>query len=402
MVSAPLHTRGWVGFAKRKRARSCSVKPLTFLDVCPESNATTTTTTARPAQGSCNATYLLGASPDSFSLDHIDEAAAAAATADLIIAVVGDSTNTAKENGDVDDLDLNGAQLPLLWEVVQANKASMSPAPVVVVVVSAQPKTFGASMWTPIGVGRPNALVDDIGALLAAWRPGEEGGTAILDIITGKTNPSARLSHVWPAKAGQVHSVVSNSYHLPATNAGGTFKFTTGALAPLFPFGWGLSFSNFSLGRAKITLPNATASAIIGRTAVVPPVGVDERFLLSVPVSAKGPSGRVTIQVYASASFQLVGQAQPANRLLCWNQAQVPAGGEATVEISCAAADLAMWDLGVGEYLVQGGNYRLAIAQYSGDPLADHSLSVNVSASVRPQPGQSTRDRAEAYSGVKL
>ncbi len=358
-------------------------------------NATTTTA----GQASCNATHLLGASPDSFSVDQVDEAASATASADLIIAVVGDSTKTASENGDVDDLDLNGAQLPLLWEVVQANKASKTSAPLVVVVLSAQPKTFGASMWTPIGVGQPNALVDEFGALLAAWRPGEEGGSAILDIITGKTNPSARLSHVWPAKAGQVHSVVSNSYHLPATNAGASFKFTTGDLAPLFPFGWGLSFSNFILAAPKIKLPTA---ATIGGSGMVPPVGVDERFLLSVPVRAKGPTGRVTIQVYASASFQLVGQAQPINRLLCWNQAQVPAGGEATVEISCAAADLAMWDLSVGEYLVQGGNYKLTIAQYSGDPRADHSLSVNVSATTRPQPGQSTRDRAEAFSGVKL
>lgn len=361
-----------------------------------------TTTTATPAQASCNATHLLGASPDSFSLGQIGEAAAAAAAADLIIAVVGDSTHTASENGDVDDLDLNGAQLPLLFEVIQANKASNNPAPIVVVVLSAQPKTFGASMWTPLGVGKPNALVDEFGALLAAWRPGEEGGTAILDIITGKTNPSARLSHVWPAKAGQVHSVVSNSYHLPATNAGGTIKFTTGALAPLFPFGWGLSFSNFSIGTPKLTLPNATTAATIGGTAPLSPVGVDERFLLSVPVTGKGPSGRVTVQVYASASFQLVGQSQPVNRLLCWNQAQIPAGGKATVEISCAAADLAMWDLSVGEYLVQGGIYKLTIAQYSGDPRADHSLTVNVSATTQPQPGQSTRDRAETYSGVKL
>lgn len=346
--------------------------------------------TARPAQqSSCNATHLLGASPDSFSLDHIAEAAAATAAADLIIAVVGDSTTTAGENADVDDLDLNGAQLPLLWEVVQANKARPTPAPMVVVVLSAQPKTFGASMWTPVGVGKPNALVDEFGALLAAWRPGEEGGTAILDIIIGKTNPSARLSHVWPAKAGQVHSVASNSYHLPATNAGGRFKFTTGALAPLWPFGWGLSYSSFSAGTPKITSPNAI-------------VGVDERFHLSVPVSSKGPAGRVTIMVFSSANFQLVGQAQPVNRLLCWSQTQVPAGGEAAVAISCAAADLAMWDLSVGEYLVQGGNYKLTIGQYSGDPRADHSLSVNVSATPPPRPGESTRDRAEAYSGVKI
>ena len=91
----------------------------------------------------CNSRYIPGASPGSFNLSQVSSAAAEAAAADLVIAVVGDDGSTAGENHDVDDLDLNGAQLPLLWEVTQATKA-----PVVVVVVSAQPKTFGAAMWT--------------------------------------------------------------------------------------------------------------------------------------------------------------------------------------------------------------------------------------------------------------
>ena len=146
----------------------------------------------------------------------------------------------------------------------------------------------------------------------------------------------------------------------------------------------------------------AGAGAGAGAAAAAP-VGADERFLLTVPVkSISGPAGRVTLQVYASPKFQLIGQAQPVNRLLCWQQATVPAGGEATIAISCACADLGMWDLSAGEYLVQGGNYSLTIAQFSGDPHADKSLVVSVAASPIPSPGESTRDRAEAYSGVKI
>ena len=55
----------------------------------------------------------------------------------------------------------------------------------VAVVISAQPKTFGASLWNPAALGRPNALVGELGAILAAWRPGEEGGTAVVDIMVG-------------------------------------------------------------------------------------------------------------------------------------------------------------------------------------------------------------------------
>ena len=123
---------------------------------------------------------------------------------------------TAGENHDVDDLDLPGAQLPLLWAVCQA--AAEHETPVIGVVISAQPKTFGASLFNPVALGKPNYLVTGAGAtgvkaLLAAWRPGEEGGTAVVDIVTGRYNPTGRLSHTWPAKAGQAHSVVANSQY---------------------------------------------------------------------------------------------------------------------------------------------------------------------------------------------
>ena len=284
------------------------------------------------AASGCSAVHAAGAKADSYDTSGIAGAAAAVAKADLVIAVVGDSCGTAGENADVDDLDLPGAQMPLLWEI------SKHAAPVVGVVLSSQPKTFGASLWTPAGLGRPNAVVNELGALLAAWRPGEEGGKAVVEIITGVTNPAGRLSHTWPAKAGQTHSVVSNGYHMPPTSAGGSFRFTTGPAAPLFPFGWGLSFSNFTVGSVSVTVPSP------GK-----PVDPSERFTLSVPVTNLGPAGRATLQVYAAADFALVGQAQPVNRLLCWTQTLVPANGKATATISCAASDLGMWDLAVGD-----------------------------------------------------
>ena len=184
----------------------------------------------------CSAVHVDGASPDSFDTSGIQAASdAVLAASDLVIAVVGDSETTAGENHDVDDLDLNGAQLPLLWAVCQA--AEQRAVPVITVVISAQPKTFGASLFNPVALGRPNALASHFGALLAAWRPGEEGGTAVVDILTGRTNPSGRLSHTWPAKAGQSHSIVANSFRMPATPAGGSYGFTTGPAKPLFPFG---------------------------------------------------------------------------------------------------------------------------------------------------------------------
>ena len=189
----------------------------------------------------------------------------------------------ARENADVDDLDLNGAQLPLLWAISQSAPA----VPLVAVVISAQPKTFGAGLWTPAGVGKANALLGGFGALLAAWRPGEEGGNAVVDILTGAYNPSGRLSHTWPAKAGQVHSTFATAAELLPTQAGGTFPFTTGPPRPLFPLGFGLSFSTFSVDAAAASPPASGTQ-----------YGSSEPFTISANVSSVGPSGALTLQVY--------------------------------------------------------------------------------------------------------
>jgi beta-glucosidase len=335
------------------------------------------------AAAECHAVLAKGASPDSFETDGIAAAVAAVAEADIVVAVVGDSENTAGENHDVDDLDLNGAQLPLLWAVIEAVRKDTK---LLAVIISAQPKTFGASLWTPAGVGKPNALLGSVDALLAAWRPGEEGGTAVLDIITGRYNPSGRLSHTWPAKAGQVHSVVANSYHLGATHAGESSAFTTGPAKPLFPFGYGLSFSAFSVGKPEVNPPQ-------GHTA-----NCTQRFTLTVPVSSQGPRGTVTLQVYAAPTFPTK-QAYLASRLLCWTQIIVPGNGNATATISCAASDLAMWDLAVGDYLVEGGVYRLTVAQFAGDPNAA-TATVDVTATPIPKPEDAMRARAVQYAAT--
>lgn len=300
----------------------------------------------------CTCEFAAGASPTSFDVGGVAAVAAKVRVgqADLVVAVVGDSYYTASENRDVDDLDLNGAQLPLLWAVTKA--AAPRKVPIVTVVLSSQPKTFGASLWTPAGVGKPNAVLGSLSALLAAWRPGQEGGGAVVDILTGRTNPSGRLSHTWPQKAGQAHSVASNSYHMPGTFAATTVKYTTGPAAALFPFGFGLSFTGFALS-------NATAAAPAGQKAV----NASQRFTITVTITGAGPAGSCALGVYARPNFALKRQAYPARRLLCWTLAAVPENGQVTASISCAASDLGMWDLEVGDYVVQGGEWILAVAQ---------------------------------------
>ena len=115
-----------------------------------------------------------------FNTSRVATAAAVAAAADLVVLVLGDSstimatggvhheTGSCGEHFDRDNLDVLGAQLPLLKAVLAANKR------VAVVLIHGRTVTFGAGMTDGY-----NALFDQIPGMLAAWRPGEEGGTAV-------------------------------------------------------------------------------------------------------------------------------------------------------------------------------------------------------------------------------
>jgi len=340
----------------------------------------------------CTATKVDGAAPGSFDTSGLQAAADAVSLADVVIAVVGDDLNTAGENHDVDDLDLPGAQLPMLYAIAQS--AAYHGTPIIAVVISAQPKTFGASLFNPVALGKPNFLVTSgmLNAVLAAWRPGEEGGTAIVEIVTGQYNPTGRLSHTWPAKAGQVHSVVANNYRMPASSAGGSFAFTTGPMLPLFPFGWGLSYASFKVGTPTATGPAAGQ-----------PVNSTQRFQVKVNVSCTGPAGSQTmLQVYTKPNFQLVGQSQPVHRLLCWGAVVfAQANGNETATLSCAVSDLGMWDLEVGDYVVKGGQYLVSVGLHASDKNAQVA-TIEVAESDLPEKGQSMRDRARKYAAVDL
>jgi beta-glucosidase len=100
-------------------------------------------------------------------------------------------------------------------------------------------------------------LAESVNAILEAWVPGEEGARAILDTLTGKNNPAGRLPISVPRSAGHV-PVFYN--HKPSGNRSNIYgDYVTGPVSPLFPFGFGLSYTQFTYSNLKIDRQQAAA-----------------------------------------------------------------------------------------------------------------------------------------------
>ncbi len=178
--------------------------------------------------------FVEGVPVKDFNTSGIPTARKAVDNADVAIIVVGDRAGlfgrgTSGEGNDVADLKLPGAQAELLEECLQSN------VPVVIVSVS----------------GRPYALGDFAGrakAIIQAFMPGEEGGTAIAEVITGVINPSGRLPVEIPStKSGQPSTYLQPKYGTPGLGM------STVDSIPLYTFGHGLSFTSFEYSNMMIS-----------------------------------------------------------------------------------------------------------------------------------------------------
>ncbi len=159
--------------------------------------------------------------------DALEEAVTLAKEAEVVILAVGDSTKTSGENFDRADLNLPGSQLELVKAIYRTK------TPIVLVIMS----------------GRPvSALWEDahIPAIIEAWFPGEKGGTAIAEVLFGEWNPSGRLPVSFPKSVGQLPVHYSRK---PAGNK----RYVEMDRKPLYPFGYGLSYTTFAYSCLRLS-----------------------------------------------------------------------------------------------------------------------------------------------------
>ncbi|HXJ87764.1 MAG TPA: CIA30 family protein [Candidatus Binatia bacterium] len=183
-------------------------------------------------------------------VDNVKAAAEAAKKSDVAILVVGENESTNREAwsenhlGDRDSLELLGAQNDLVKAVVETG------TPTVVLLINGRPLSV-------------NYIAEKVPAILEGWYLGQEGGTAAANVIFGDVNPGGKLPITFPRSVGNLPDFYN---HKPSANR--TYAFST--RKPLFPFGYGLSYTTFSFDNLRVEptqiISGATAKVSVDLT----------------------------------------------------------------------------------------------------------------------------------------
>jgi Beta-glucosidase-related glycosidases len=285
-------------------------------------------------------------SPVSFDTRLIPQAVRAAQDSDIVIACVGDlaglfQSGTVGEGSDTDSLNLPGVQQHLLEALVETGK------PVVVVMTGGRPYNL-------------QGLEDKVAALLLAWAPGQEGGWAIADVLTGRAEPQGRLVVSVPKSAGAMPY-----YYNHKLKSGGTpFAFHFGSR---YPFGFGLGWTTFScdaLHLAKTSVP------------------VEGEVTLSVTVQNSGErSGSEVVQVYVRD--RVASMVRPLQELKAFQRVTLSPGEKATLIFSLPV-DMFNFTRRDGKRVVEPGEFELQVGLSSADIRA--AVTVNVTGETRVLP----------------
>jgi beta-glucosidase len=170
--------------------------------------------------------------------DMINEAVAAANKSDVIVAVVGESSNMSGESASRSDISIPASQQDLLKALAKTGK------PLVVVLFNGRPLTL---VWEN----------EHATAIIDAWAPGTEAGNAIADVLFGNYNPSGKITATFPRTVGQIPIYYNHKNTGRPFDGTGFPKFKSNYLDisndPLYPFGYGLSYTNFEYSPVMVS-----------------------------------------------------------------------------------------------------------------------------------------------------
>ena len=276
----------------------------------------------------------------------------AAAKADAVVVFVGEEAILSGEAHSLSNLNLQGAQSELIAEAKKTGK------PVVVVVMAGRPLT----------IERDLANCD---AMLYSFHPGTMGGPALADLIKGKAVPSGKTPMTFLRDAGQApfyynhnntgrpnngSETLLNDIPIAAgqTSLGCTSYYLDTGYGPLFPFGYGLSYTTFEYG-----------APVLEKTAL------SEGDVLRVSFDLKNTGKVAGTEIAQLYVHDCVGSVvRPVKELKRFERVELAAGETKTVTFELPVAELAFWNIDM-EYVVEPGDFRLWVAgdSASGEPV---------------------------------
>ena len=264
-----------------------------------------------------------------------EEAVSLASRCDVVVAVMGEAAELSGECSSRSDISLPGSQEELLKALVKTGK------PVVLVLFTGRPLTIN---WEQ----------QNIPAILNVWFGGTEAGNAIADVVFGKVNPSGKLPVTFPQNVGQIPIYYNHKNTGRPLPDGEWFqKFLSNYLDvtndPLYPFGFGLSYTTFSYGDLVMDKSQLSSSKILK---------------VSIDVTNSGKyDGAEVVQLYIR---DLVGSiTRPVKELKGFQKVFLKAGETKTVSFTITPEDLKfynydlVYDWEPGDFMIMiGGNSR--------------------------------------------
>ena len=249
----------------------------------------------------------------------IDDAVALARRSDLAVLVLGEIDLMSAESASRSSLRLSGGQQELLEAVSATGK------PVVLVLVNGRPLDIS---WA----------AEHVPAILEVWYPGSQGGNGVADVLFGDANPAGHLPVSWPRSTGQVPIYYNhNRTQNPEDEPEFTSRYWDIPSTPLYPFGYGLSYTTFSYDNLKLSQFSAK---------------VGSKIEVSVDVTnTSNRAGDAVAQLYI---HQRAGSAsRPVRQLKGFQRVSLAAGAKQTLHFTLGPDELQFWSPASKKWLVE-------------------------------------------------
>lgn len=266
------------------------------------------------------------------------EAVRVASASDVVVMVMGEFHNMSGENNSRTNLSLPGVQVDLLKAIKKTGK------PVVLVLMNGRPLTIN---WEK----------DNLDAILEAWFPGTMGGAAIADVLTGKYNPSGKLTMTFPQNVGQIplfynHKNTGRPYDPNVPQFAYGSRYWDVSNEPLYPFGYGLSYTTFTYSDLTLASKEITKDS---------PLKVSVKL-----TNSGGYDGEEVVQLYTR---DLVGSiTRPVKELKGFKKVFLKAGESKVIDFTLSVNDLRFYNSQL-EYVYEPGDFHLFVGGSSDTKL---------------------------------